>query len=120
MTILYVIFAAGVGLVVAACVSDLRRRRPCDDRRIRVRGGYDPAEVHIGAGRPARLIFRREETAACSEQVVFPDFGISVTLLPFEDTVVDLPASEPGVHEFTCQTQTLQGRIIVDRGAATR
>lgn len=83
-------------------------------RRIRVNAGYQPTEVHIRAGAPARLIFRREETAACSERVVFPDFGISVTLPPFEDVAVDLPAVEPGEHEFTCQMNMLHGKLVVD------
>lgn len=54
-------------------------------------------------------------TAPCSERVVFPDYGISVMLPPYEDVTVDLPASEPGQHAFTCQMQMLHGRLIVDR-----
>jgi len=84
-------------------------------RRIRVRGSYQPAEVHVGSGRPVRLIFRREESAPCSERVVFPDYGISVTLPPFEDVPVDLPASEPGEHEFTCEMHMLHGTVVVER-----
>ena len=89
-------------------------REPTQVRRIRIHGSYQPAEVHIKAGQPTRLIFRREETAPCSERVVFPDYGISVTLPAFEDVAVDLPASEPGEHEFTCQMEMLHGRLIVD------
>jgi plastocyanin domain-containing protein len=83
-------------------------------RRIRVNAGYQPTEVHVRAGAPTRLIFRREETAPCSERVVFPDFGISVTLPPFEDVAVDLPAVEPGEHEFMCQMKMLHGTLVVD------
>lgn len=89
-------------------------REPAQVRRIRIRGSYQPAEVHVSAGQPTRLIFRREETALCSERVVFPDYGISVTLPAFEDVTVDLPSSEPGEHEFTCQMEMLHGRLIVD------
>jgi plastocyanin domain-containing protein len=88
---------------------------PAQVRRIRINGAYEPAEVHVRAGEPSRLIFRREETAPCSERVVFPDYGISVTLPPFEDVPVDLPASEPGEHDFTCQMEMLHGRLIVER-----
>lgn len=87
---------------------------PSQIRRVRINGSYQPAELHVRAGEPARLIFRREETAPCSERVVFPDYGISVMLPPFQDVVVDLPASEPGEHEFTCQMRMLHGRLIVD------
>lgn len=119
-------FAATTGLAIAVGALLLVAARPRRDapaprqvRRIRVAGDYLPAEVHIPAGEPSRLIFRREETAPCSERVVFPDFGISVTLPPFEDVAVDLPAAEAGEHGFTCEMEMLHGRLIVDRGAVT-
>jgi plastocyanin domain-containing protein len=89
-------------------------------RRIRVKDGYDPAEIHVAAGRPVRLVFRREETAPCSERVVFPDLGISVDLPAFQDVAVDLPASGPGVHSFYCQMHMLQGWLIVDANTNVR
>ena len=88
-------------------------------RRIRIDGTYQPAEVHVRAGAPTRLIFRREETAACSEHVVFPDHGISVMLPPFEDVAIDLPASAPGQHPFTCDVQMLRGVLVVDEANAS-
>lgn len=120
-TALILVLVVGAPLALFAA----RRRRaatgavPDQIRRIRIHGNFEPSEVHIRAGAPARLIFRREETAACSERVVFPDYGISVMLPPFEDIVVDLPAREAGEHEFTCQMQVLHGRLIIDSGAVT-
>ena len=38
--------------------------------RIVVRGGYDPATVRVPAGKPVRLLFDRQETSPCSEEVV--------------------------------------------------
>ncbi len=84
------------------------------ERRIRVRGGYEPAEIHVTAGVPTRLVFRREETAPCSERVVFPDLGISAMLPAFADVTVQLPASEPGAHPFTCEMDMLHGCLIVE------
>jgi Cu+-exporting ATPase len=93
-------------------------------RRVRVRGGFQPAEIHLTAGIPTRLVFRREETAPCSERVVFPDLGISATLPAFRDVTVELPASEPGTHPFTCEMDMLHGRLVVEpaasRGPASR
>lgn len=86
-------------------------------RTVLVKGGYLPAEIHIQAGRPVRLVFRREETAPCSEQVVFPDLGITATLPPFRPIVIDLPASDPGEHRFSCRMSMLHGRVIVDPAA---
>lgn len=85
------------------------------ERRVRVRGGYDPPEIHVRAGVPVRLVFRREETAPCSEHVVFPDLGISATLPAYQDTAVELPAIEPGTHEFTCEMEMLHRRLVVDQ-----
>jgi len=81
---------------------------------VRVRGGYWPSVVFARAGRPLRLIFRREETAPCSERVVFPAFGKSAMLPPYEDVTVELLPKEPGEYEFTCQMGMLRGRLIVE------
>ena len=116
--------AAGVALTVTVWGLFLARAgrdpRAGQVRRIRINGAYEPSELHVSAGEPTRLIFRREETAPCSERVVFRDFGISVMLPPFEDVAVDLPASEPGEHEFTCQMQMLHGTLVVDPPPACR
>lgn len=117
----WIVAAAGLALMVVAWGLFLawpgRRRAasaPTQVRRVRVNGSYHPAEVHVSADAPARVIFRREETAPCSERVVFPDFGLNVTLPPFEDVAVDLPASGPGKHEFTCQMRMLHGTLVFD------
>lgn len=81
-------------------------------RRVRVDEGYDLPEIHVRAGLPIRLIFRREETAPCSECVVFPDLGIRP---PFRDIAIDLPASGPGSHPFCCQMNTLNGSLIIEQ-----
>lgn len=110
------LLAAGAGGTWFA----VRRRGPnagwdsAQERRIRVRGGYEPAEVHVTAGAPVRLVFRREETTPCSERVVFTDLGISAALPAFSDTTVELPASQPGAHPFTCEMEMLHGLLIVD------
>ena len=123
----WVIAAAGVAVTLTVWALFILRgdsttggEAPGQVRRIRINGGYQPSEVHVRAGTPTRLIFRREETAPCSERVVFPDFGISVTLPTNEDVAVDLPASEPGEHEFTCQMRMLHGTLVVDREAVAR
>ena len=118
----WIIAAAGIMVTtgVWAVFAARGTRTPAQTRHIRISGGYEPAEVHVLAGEPTRLIFRREETASCSERVVFPDYGISVMLPPFEDVAVELPPSEPGEHEFTCQMKMLHGRIVVEPEAVAR
>lgn len=81
---------------------------------ITVQGGYSPAEVRLKKGVPARLVFDRQETSGCSEEVVIPDFGIRKFLPAFKKTVVELTPGEAGTHEFTCGMSMLHGKLIVE------
>src|SRR5947208_2267295 len=56
---------------------------------ITVDGGYSPNAVRVPVGRPVRLIFDRRDTSSCSEEVVFPDFGIRRFLPSGARTVVE-------------------------------
>ena len=80
---------------------------------VRVKGAFLPDLIEARPGESLRVVFRREETAACSEQVVIPSLGKSVMLPPFEDVVVDLGPLPAGVHDFRCQLGVLRGRIRV-------
>ena len=84
------------------------------EQMILVKGGYTPDTIRVAAGRPVRLLFRREETAACSEQVVLPDFDKSAVLPTGQVVPVEFMPGEPGTHEFTCQMGMLHGRLIVE------
>ena len=93
------------------------------ETRVQVRGGYNPDTIHWRAGVPIRIVFHRDESAPCSEQVVFPAFGKSATLPQGEDVAVHLLPEEPGEYEFTCAMGMLRGRLIVSpaiTGPATR
>jgi len=79
-----------------------------------VRGGYDPATVRVRAGAPVRLIFDRQETSGCSEELVFGDFGIRRFLPAHQQTAVDLTPPAPGSYEFTCGMGMLRGRLIAE------
>jgi plastocyanin domain-containing protein len=85
--------------------------------RIRVKGGYDPDLIVVEAGRPVRLLFHRQETAACSERVLFPDFDVSRELPSGETVAVELEAPAPGEYEFACQMGMLRGRLVAKNGA---
>jgi plastocyanin domain-containing protein len=81
---------------------------------ITVRGGYEPSTVRVEAGMPVRLRFDRKETSGCSEEVVFPDFGIKRFLPAHEETIIDLTPPSPGTYEFTCGMGMLHGRLVVE------
>jgi len=102
-----------LGLTLA--LPRLARRRPLLPRqvRVRIRGAYEPDTVFARAGEPLRIVFRREETSACSERVVFPAFGKSAMLPAFSDVSIELLPEATGEYEFTCQLGLLRGRLIV-------
>ncbi len=99
-------------------MTQTQRLRPPPGRqvrtvRVRVKGGYEPPVVHGRVGEPLRIVFSREETASCSEHVVFPAFGKSAMLPPFEDVALELVPERAGEYEFTCQLGILRGRLVV-------
>lgn len=79
-----------------------------------VKGGYTPDTIVVERGRPVRLNFRREETATCSEMVLFPDFDKSAKLPTGETVAIDFLPEKPGEYEFSCQMGMLKGRLIVE------
>lgn len=81
---------------------------------ITVQGGYAPAEVKVKRGVPVRLVFDRQETSGCSEEVVISDFGIRKFLPAFQKTAVELTPKEAGTFDFTCGMSMLHGRLIVE------
>lgn len=81
---------------------------------ITVAGGYDPSGIRVKKGRPVRLVFDRRETSSCSEEIVFPDFGIRKFLPAFEKTAVEFTPEEAGTYDFTCGMSMLHGKLTVE------
>ncbi|MFO0808391.1 MAG: cupredoxin domain-containing protein [Gemmataceae bacterium] len=79
-----------------------------------VQGGYSPAVAKVHVGRPVRLIFDRQETSGCSEEIVMADFNIRRYLPPFQKTVIEFTPPRVGEFEFTCGMGMLRGRITVE------
>ena len=81
---------------------------------ITVDGGYSPAAVRVRAGQPVRLVFDRRDRGGCSEEVVFPDFGIRRFLPTGERTTIELTPPAPGRYAFTCGMSMLRGTLVAE------
>jgi plastocyanin domain-containing protein len=81
---------------------------------ILVKGGYTPDVIVVQHGKPVRLNFRREETAACSEMVLLPDFDKSTCLPTGEVVALEFLPDAPGEHEFACQMGMFRGKLVVE------
>lgn len=82
--------------------------------KVTVKGGYTPDVIVVKQGKPVRLDFYRDETASCSEQVMFGDFGIARELPAFKTTSVQFTPDKIGEFTFTCGMNMMRGKLIVD------
>jgi plastocyanin domain-containing protein len=102
-------FLLSRGRAVAAAVSG-----GVQEVRVLVKGGYTPDTIVVQAGKPVRLQFYRDETADCSERVVFERFQIDQMLPAFQTTTVEFTPTEPGEFPFRCGMNMLKGLLVVE------
>ena len=81
---------------------------------VTVKGGYTPDVIVVQKGRPVRLTFTRQESAACSERVLFPDFNKNAALPEGEQVTLEFTPDKPGEYGFQCQMGMLRGKLIVE------
>ena len=77
-----------------------------------VKGAYTPDVILVERGKPVRLSFLRQETAACSEEVVFPDFARRAQLPEGELVPVEFTPDDAGEYEFHCGMGMLRGKVV--------
>lgn len=106
LVIWFFFYSRGAGVQLAT-------KAGVQEANIRVKGGYTPDILILEAGRPVRLNFTREETASCSEMVLFPDFDKSAKLPTGETVTVEFTPDKPGEYGFQCQMGMLRGKLIV-------
>jgi plastocyanin domain-containing protein len=82
--------------------------------KITVKGGYAPDLIVVKQGRPVRLEFYRDETASCSEEVIFGDFGIARALPAFKTTAIEFTPDKAGEFTFTCGMNMIRGKLVVE------
>lgn len=81
---------------------------------ITVKGGYTPDVIVVQKGRPVRLTFTRQESSACSEKVLFPDFNQNALLPEGEQVTLEFTPAKEGEYGFQCQMGMLRGKLIVE------
>lgn len=81
---------------------------------VTVKGGYTPDVIVVQKGRPVRLTFTRQESSACSEKVLFPDFNQNALLPEGEQVTLEFTPDKAGEYGFQCQMGMLRGKLIVE------
>ena len=125
----WMVTAAGVALIVVinwyfffaergvAPVTSVDGASELAEVPIVVLGGFSPATIRVRRGAPVRLVFDRQDTSSCSEEVVFPDFGVRKFLPAGAKTVIELTPQAAGTFGFSCGMSMLRGTLVVeDRG----
>jgi plastocyanin domain-containing protein len=94
-------------------VEALQEESRLQEVKVVVKGGYDPDVIVVKKGIPVRLNFYRDETADCSDTIVFGDFNIRKPLPAFKTTPVEFTPEKEGEYVFTCGMGMLRGKLIV-------
>ena len=81
-----------------------------------INGKYVPATISIPANIPVRLVVDRQESASCSNAIVFPQLGVNAGLADNAVTKVDIPATKAGVYTMTCGMGMMSGTLVVGGG----
>lgn len=81
---------------------------------VRVKDGFSPSLMRVKAGKPVKLMFRREENSPCSDELIIENLGIRRTLESFATTIVEFTPKESGEIPFSCGMKMLHGKIIVE------
>lgn len=77
-------------------------------------GGYQPREIPLQAGVPARLVFTRTTDQTCATQIKVPAFDIGPVDLPLgEPVTVEFTPAEAGDFTFTCGMDMVSGSLVV-------
>ena len=84
------------------------------EQMVLVKGGYTPDVIVVERGKPVRLNFVRQESAFCSEMVLFPAFNKNAKLPEGETVPIEFLPKDPGEYEFQCQMGMLRGKLIVE------
>ena len=82
--------------------------------QIKVKGGYDPDVIVVKQGKLVRLHFNRQESALCSEMVIFDKIGQSAKLPEGETVTIEFTPQAAGEIPFQCQMGMLRGKVIVE------
>lgn len=76
--------------------------------------GYEPAEVHLVAGKPGVLEFTRVTESECLNAVKMPWMKEAVPL-PLNETVkISVDTKEAGTFAYSCWMSMIYGRVVID------
>ncbi len=76
--------------------------------------GYEPERVHLRAGVPARIVFKRTTDKTCGTEVVIPSLNVRRELPLNEPVAIDFTPRKDGDIAFACGMNMLRGAVVVE------
>ncbi len=87
---------------------------PADAVKVTVsKNGYEPSEIKLQKGKPAKLAFYRADAENCGGEVVFTKLNIKKKLPVGETVLIEFTPTETGDVAFTCGMGMLKGSLVV-------
>jgi plastocyanin len=77
------------------------------------KNGYEPAEIKVEKGKPAKIAFTRTDAENCGGEVVFSKLNITKKLPVGETVLVEFTPQEAGEFGFACGMGMLKGKVLV-------
>ena len=79
------------------------------------RKGFEPATVHVRAGRPVVLVVTRRVEKTCAKEIVINARNVRQAL-PLDQAVeIRLNSKKPGTLRYACGMDMLAGTLVFDR-----
>lgn len=78
------------------------------------KNGFEPASVHLKAGRPVRLVVTRTVERTCATDIVVREFGIKKPLPLNKPVDVRFTPRKPGAIRYACAMDMVAGSLIVE------
>ena len=76
--------------------------------------GFEPAQIALKAGVPARLTFIRKTEQTCATNVQIPEMNVPPTDLPLDEPVtITIIPTENGTFTFACGMDMIKGALVV-------
>jgi uncharacterized protein len=76
--------------------------------------GWDPSTIHIKAGEQVTWVIWGDQLTGCTNRIIVPSLGLSLTLKSGENLLTFTAPSKPGVVPFSCWMGMVPGQFIVD------
>ena len=87
---------------------------PADAIKVTVsKNGFEPEEIKLEKGKPAKLAFYRADAENCASEVVFSKLNITKKLPVGETVLVEFTPTEAGDISFACGMGMMSGKVLV-------